>query len=71
MNGKNVIFSNDKRFYLDRPCSFKCYQRDLRIAKDIRWSRSFKDGSLMLWGAVSPNGKTDLVVVQDTKNTEV
>lgn len=67
---ENVIFSDEKRFNLDGPDGFNCYWHDLRKAKDIRWSRRFKGGSLMLWGAVSANGKTDLVVVSNNMNTE-
>ena len=39
-------------------------------SKDIRWSKHFKDGYLMLWGAVSANDKTDLVVMPKAMNTE-
>ena len=68
---KNVIFSDEKRFNLDGPDGLNSYWHDLRKAKDIRWSRRFKGGSLMMWGAVSANGKTDLVLVPKTMNTEM
>ena len=71
MDWKNVIFSEGKRLNIDRPDGFNCYFHDRMKDKDIRWSRRFKGGSLMLWGDFSVNSKTDLIVMQITMNTEV
>ena len=63
MDWRNVIFSNEKHLNLGRQDSFNCYFHDFKKAKGVRWNRRFKrGGSLMKWGVVSANIKTDLVV---------
>ena len=71
LNWRNVIFSDEKRFNLDGPDGWNSYWHDLRKEKAVRWSRRFKGGSRMFWGAVSANGKTDLVLVPSNMNTEL
>ena len=70
MDWKNVTFSNEKCLNLDEADDFNSYFHDLRKTKDIRWSRSFKGGSLLLWRAFPANRKTDLVVVASSMITE-
>ena len=71
MDWKNVTFSDEKSFNPDGPDGSDYYCYNLRRAKDIRWSRCFKGGFLVLWGAVSWNGEKHLVVVSNAMNTEV
>ena len=66
---KNDIFSDEKRFNLDVPHSFNCYWDYLRKVRDIRWS--FKGRFLTVWGSISANSKTDLVIVLNTISAEV
>ena len=45
---KNVIFSDEKKFNLDGPDSFKYYWHNLRIEKSVPMSRNFGGESLMI-----------------------
>ena len=72
MDWENVIFPDEKYLNLDGLDCFKCYYQDVRKVKFIRWNRSFKGGSLLLYVfLMSANGKTDSVVVLDAMNTDI
>ena len=67
---RSVIFSDEKKFNKDGPDGYKMYWHDLR--KEPRWfsKRVCGGGSVMVWGAVGYNGKTDLVIF-DVNNTSL
>lgn len=43
-----VIFSDEKKFNLDKPDGFKYYWRDLRKESCYFLKRNFEDGSLII-----------------------
>lgn len=67
---KNVIFSDEKKFNLDGPDGFQYYWRDLRKEKEVRMSRNFGGGTLMIWGAFSFHGKLPLAWISTRMNSE-
>lgn len=68
---KKVIFSDEKKFYLDGPDSYSCYWHDLR-SNDIRMSkRNFGGGSVMVWGAFYMLGKTRICFVPTKMNSTI
>ena len=48
---QKVIFSEEKKFNLDGPDGFQYYWQDLAKDKQVRMSRNFGGGSVMVWGA--------------------
>lgn len=50
---KKVIFSDEKKFNLDGPDCVQYYWHDLRKDKEVKMSRNFGGGSLMVWGGFS------------------
>lgn len=47
----NVIFSDEKRFNLDGPDGYACYWHDFRNSREIRMSRNFGGGGVMIWAS--------------------
>ncbi|KAI8120489.1 Transposable element Tc3 transposase [Lucilia cuprina] len=57
---EKVLFSDEKKFNLDGPDGFQYYWHDLQKDKEVRMSRNFGGGSLMIWGGFSIKGKLPL-----------
>lgn len=57
---RNLLFNDEKKFNLDGPDGMQCYWHDLRRVKEIRMSRNFGGGSVMVWGGFSYQGKIPL-----------
>uniref|UniRef100_T1IGZ1 Tc3 transposase DNA binding domain-containing protein n=1 Tax=Strigamia maritima TaxID=126957 RepID=T1IGZ1_STRMM len=55
-----VIFSDEKKFNLDGPDGWAYYWHDLRQDDQVSSKRQQGGGSLIVWGAFSWNGKTNL-----------
>jgi len=65
-----VIWSDEKKFNLDRPDGVRYYWRDLRRDPRIFSTRNFGGGSLMIWAGFSGFGKLDLEVVSTKMKSE-
>ena len=63
---KRVIFSDEKRFCLDGSDGQACFWGDKRLPLDIFSKRARGGGGVMIWGAISWRGKTNLVRVKGT-----
>ena len=57
------MFSDKKKFNLDKPDGFQCYWYDLRKEKQLFLKRLFGGGSVIVWGAFSASRKAYLVVM--------
>lgn len=67
---RTVIFSDEKKFNLDGPDGFHHYWRDLRREPRRIWSRNFGGGSVMIWAAISFNGKSDIAFLSGRQKSE-
>lgn len=63
---RNIIFSDEKKFNLDGPDGWACYWHDLRTEEIIFSKRQSGGGSVMIWGAIGYQNKSDLTFV-DTR----
>ena len=59
----HIIFSDEKKFNPDGPDGFHLYWHDLRKENKSIFSLQFGGGSVMIWGAFSSSGKTELVFI--------
>ena len=66
---KKVVFSDEKRFNLDGPDGLQYYWHDLRKEPESFSKRQCGGGGIMVWGAVSFGGNTDIVFVEQTMNS--
>lgn len=66
----SVLFSDEKKFNLDGPDGWAYYWHDLRKEPRTFLSRQQGGGSLMVWGAFSYNGTTDIVFLEGRQNSE-
>lgn len=60
----NVLFSDEKKFNLDGPDGWAYYWYDIRKEPRTFLSRQQGGGSLMVWGAFSFNGTTDIAFLE-------
>ncbi|KAI8116740.1 Potassium voltage-gated channel subfamily H member 3 [Lucilia cuprina] len=67
---EKVLFSDEKKFNLDGPDGFQYYWHDLRKDKEVRMSRNFGRGSLMIWGGFSIKGKLPLAWISTRMTSE-
>lgn len=58
-----IVFSDEKKFNLDGPDGFKMYWRDLRRPPKTYVQRQAGGGSVMVWGAFSALGKSQLAIL--------
>lgn len=65
-----VIFSDEKKFNLDGPDCCAYYWHDLRKSPQVKLSRNFGGGSLMVWAAFSRKGKTPIATISTRMNSE-
>jgi len=65
-----VIFSDEKKFNLDGPDGYKYYWHDLR--REQQWvSKSVAGGgSVMVWGAIGYNERSNLVIIDGNLNAK-
>ncbi|POM70640.1 transposable element Tc3 Transposase [Phytophthora palmivora] len=65
-----VVFSDEKKFNLDGPDGFQYYWHDLRHEPQIYARRQNGGGSVMVWGAFCAQGKSELVILEGTQDSE-
>ncbi|KAJ4444043.1 hypothetical protein ANN_05832 [Periplaneta americana] len=65
-----VIFSDEKKFNLDGPDGFLYYWHDLRTEDQVRMSRNFGGGSVMIWAAFCAQGTSNLAWVHTRMNSD-
>ena len=59
------MFSDEKKFNLDDPDGCQYYWHDIRIAPEIRLSRNFGGGTVIVWGAFSFFGKLPIAWISN------
>jgi transposase len=69
-NWDKILFSDEKKFNLDGPDGFQSYWHDLRKNSEIRFSRNFGGGSVMIWGAFSCAGTLPLAWITSTMKSQ-
>ena len=67
---RSVIFSDEKKFNLDGPDGNKRYWHDLNKNKRVYSRRPSGGGGIMVWGAISWNGKLELKEISGRMNAE-
>lgn len=67
---RKVIFSDEKKFNLDGPDSWKYYWHDLRKEEKVLSKRQHCGGSVMIWAAIGYKKKSDLAFIDTTMNSE-
>lgn len=67
---RTLIFSDEKKFNLDGPDGFRYYWRDLRRDPVALSKRQNGGGSVMVWGAFSYDGKSELAILSGNQNAE-
>jgi transposase len=67
---RDVIFSDEKKFNLDGPDGMQMHWHDLRREPETCFSRQGGGGSLMVWGAFSWKGLSELVVLRGMQDSE-
>lgn len=65
-----VIFSDEKIFNLDGPDGWNSYWHDLRREPRTLFSRQKGGGSVMVWGAFSFNGTTDIAFLEGRQTSK-
>lgn len=65
-----VIFSDEKKFNLDGPDGFQYYWHDLRKETEVRMSRNFGGGSVMIWAAFCAEMKSNIAWVTTRMNSK-
>ena len=63
-NWDQVWFSDEKKFNLDGPDGYSYYFHDIRKEEVILSRRNFGGGSVMVWGAFSSRGKSNLSITK-------
>lgn len=66
---EKVIFSDEKKFNLDGPDGLQYYWQDLRKEKESYFSRHSGGGSVMVWGAFSHVGRSELAVLSGRQDS--
>ncbi|KAJ0399837.1 hypothetical protein P43SY_008143 [Pythium insidiosum] len=66
----HVIFSDEKKFNLDGPDGFRYYWRDLRRPAQQAVRRQMGGGSVMVWGAMAWEGKSQLAILDGRQSSE-
>jgi transposase len=64
-----IIFSDEKKFNLDGPDGWQYYWHHLQHEEQVFSRRQNGGGSVMVWGAFSANGKSELRILEGTQNS--
>ncbi|KAF0701970.1 hypothetical protein AaE_016204 [Aphanomyces astaci] len=64
-----TIFSDEKKFNLDGPDGFQSYWHDCRVPQEMYSKRVGGGRSVMVWGAFSNDGKSELAFLQGKQNS--
>jgi transposase len=70
-NWDNVIFSDEKKFNLDGPDGMQYYWHDIRKENETCFSRQQGGGSIMVWGAFSAKGTSQLAILDGRQTAEM
>lgn len=63
-----IVFSDEKKINLDGPDGYQYYWADPNFPKETFSKRASGGGSVMVWGAISSNGKMDLQFIDGRLN---
>lgn len=66
----DVIFSDESKFNLDGPDGYQKYWHDKRKPREQYKKRQNGGGSVMVWGAFSRNGKSELIFLNGNQKAE-
>ncbi|KAF0775017.1 hypothetical protein AaE_001283 [Aphanomyces astaci] len=66
----DIIWSDEKRFNLDGPDGLQYYWHDLRKEPHTYFSRRNGGGGVMVWGAFSSAGTSQLAFLEGNQNSE-
>jgi hypothetical protein len=69
-NWDAIIWTDEKRFNLDGPDGYQYYWHDLRKKQDSFSTCQQGGGGVMLWGAFSGSGVSELAVLEGKQNAE-
>ncbi|KAF0710590.1 hypothetical protein AaE_012460 [Aphanomyces astaci] len=69
-NWTKVIWSDEKKFNLDGPDGFQYYWHDLRKESDTFLTRQKGGAGVMVWGAFSGAGLSELAFLEGTQNSD-
>ena len=58
---RKVVFSNEKKFYLDSQNDSKKYKHAKKFPEENYSTKHSEGGSLMIWGSFSSSGKLKFV----------
>lgn len=64
------VFSDEKRFNLDGPDGFQCYWHSIRADTELYSRRRFGGGGVMVWGAISAHGKSELAFLEGKQDSD-
>ncbi|KAF0758028.1 hypothetical protein AaE_004068 [Aphanomyces astaci] len=64
-----IIWSDEKRFNLDGPDGLQYYWHDLRKEPDTYFTRRNGGGGVMVWGAFSSSGLSELAFLTGNQNS--
>lgn len=67
---KTVLFTDEKKFNLDGPDGWAHYYHDLRKEEKVFSKRQMGGGSVMIWGGIGYDHKTDLVFISGRMNSQ-
>ncbi|KAH9111299.1 hypothetical protein AeMF1_014140 [Aphanomyces euteiches] len=70
VNWTKIIWSDEKKFNLDGPDGLKYYWHDLRKAPESFFSRANGGQSVMVWGAFSGYGKSELAILEGNQDAD-
>lgn len=67
---RDVIFSDEKKFNLDGPDGCQYYWHSLNKSREVRFSRNYGGGSVMVWASFSYNGTSPLCWINGRMDSE-
>lgn len=67
---RKVLFTDEKKFNLDGPDGWAYYYHDLRKEEKVFSKRQMGGGSVMIWGGIGFNQRTDIVMISGRINSK-